>query len=74
MQKHKNTKQPEEAEKSSEDLIPKAPPKLAAQGIKTFTVARQQDETGVSGTGGFRSSWWRSPAKEPKECSVSFAG
>lgn len=51
MSKDKNTKRPEEAEKSSEDLIPKAPPKLAAQGIKTFTVARQQDETGVSGTG-----------------------
>ena len=48
--KEKNMK-PEANETLSEDLIPKAPPKLAAEGIKTFTVARQSDETGVSGTG-----------------------
>ena len=35
----------------TEDLKPKPPPKLAAQGIRTFTVCRQDDETGVSGTG-----------------------
>lgn len=35
----------------NEELLPKAPPKLAARGIRTFTVARRSDETGVSGTG-----------------------
>ena len=34
-----------------EDLKPKPPSKLAPQGISTFTVCRQDDETGVSGTG-----------------------
>ena len=33
------------------DLIPKAPPKLAPRGIRTFTVFRESDETGVSGDG-----------------------
>ena len=41
----------QEATEQIPDLIPKAPPKLAAQGIKAFTVARQADESGVSGTG-----------------------
>ena len=50
MPKEKSMK-PEENENPSEDLAPKAPPKLAAEGIKTFTVARQSDQTGVSGTG-----------------------
>lgn len=36
---------------SSEDLIPKAPSKLAPQGIRAFTVYRKNDETGVSGDG-----------------------
>ena len=45
------SKNKEEEAELAEDLIPKAPPKLAAQGIRTFTVARQSDETGVSGTG-----------------------
>ena len=40
-----------EAEAPPEDLIPKTPPRLAAQGIRTFTVARRADESGVSGTG-----------------------
>ena len=40
-----------ETEAPPEDLIPKAPPRLAAQGIRTFTVARRADESGVSGTG-----------------------
>ena len=31
------------------DLIPKAPSKLAPRGIRTFTVFRENDETGVSG-------------------------
>ena len=34
-----------------DELKPKPPSKLAAQGIKTFTVCRQSDETGVSGEG-----------------------
>jgi len=36
---------------ATEDLKPKPPSKLAPQGIRTFTVCRQIDETGVSGTG-----------------------
>jgi len=34
-----------------EDLKPKPPPRLAPLGIRTFTVCRQSDETGVSGEG-----------------------
>lgn len=34
-----------------EELIPKKPSKLCPRGIQTFTVARQADETGVSGEG-----------------------
>jgi hypothetical protein len=41
----------EVAEDSNEELIPKPPPKLAARGIRAFTVCRQNDETGVSGEG-----------------------
>ena len=33
------------------DLKPKKPAKLAPQGIRTFTVCRINDESGVSGTG-----------------------
>lgn len=33
------------------DLKPKPPSKLAPQGIRTFTVFRGHDETGVSGEG-----------------------
>ncbi|MBM08054.1 MAG: hypothetical protein CMF69_00520 [Magnetovibrio sp.] len=33
------------------DLKPKPPAKLAPQGIKSFTVCRQSDETGISGEG-----------------------
>jgi hypothetical protein len=40
---------PEEAHE--EDLKPKPLPKLALQGIRTFTVHRHYDETGVSGEG-----------------------
>ena len=36
---------------NNEDLRPKPPAKLAPQGIRTFTVKRQNDSTGVSGTG-----------------------
>jgi hypothetical protein len=35
----------------SEALKPKTLPRLAPEGIRTFTVARQYDETGVSGEG-----------------------
>ena len=35
----------------AESLKPKPPPKLAPRGIRTFTVCRQSDETGVSGEG-----------------------
>ena len=41
----------EEHEKKAETLKPKKPPRLAPEGIRTFTVARQYDETGVSGEG-----------------------
>ncbi len=34
-----------------ESLKPSPPKKLAPRGIRTFTVARQLDESGVSGTG-----------------------
>ena len=37
--------------KDSEELIPKPPPRLAPRGIRTFTVFRPYDETGVSGEG-----------------------
>ena len=35
----------------NEDLLPKAPAKLAPRGIQSFTVYRTADETGVSGDG-----------------------
>ena len=38
-------------EEVTDDLIPKPPSKLAPRGITSFTVYRQQDETGVSGEG-----------------------
>ena len=38
-------------EKNENDLKPKPPAKLAPQGIRTFTVCRRADETGVSGEG-----------------------
>lgn len=34
-----------------EDLKPKKPSKRAPQGIRTFTVCRQSDESGISGEG-----------------------
>ena len=33
------------------NLLPKAPAKLAPRGIQSFTVYRTEDETGVSGDG-----------------------
>lgn len=41
----------EEAPPPTEQLKPKKLPRLAPEGIRTFTVARQYDETGVSGEG-----------------------
>ena len=43
----------EEVEVSTvaEDLKPKPPTKAAPRGIETFTVCRQSDESGISGTG-----------------------
>lgn len=41
----------EEAPPLAEELIPKKPSRLCPRGIQTFTVARQSDETGVSGEG-----------------------
>lgn len=41
----------EESESKAQELKPKKPPRLAPEGIRTFTVARQYDETGVSGEG-----------------------
>ena len=48
-EKQAEEKQPEEAHEV--DLKPKKPAKLAPQGIRTFTVCRINDESGVSGTG-----------------------
>ena len=45
------SKETKTAEEVTDDLIPKPPSKLAPRGITSFTVFRQQDETGVSGEG-----------------------
>jgi len=44
---------PSEAEQTApeEDLLPKPPSKKCPRGIRTFTVARRNDESGVSGVG-----------------------
>jgi len=41
----------EEVSTVAEDLKPKPPTKTAPRGIETFTVCRQSDESGISGTG-----------------------
>ena len=41
----------EQQEAKAAELKPKKPSRLAPEGIRTFTVARQYDETGVSGEG-----------------------
>ena len=48
-EKHIESQQTEEA--LEVDLKPKKPAKLCAEGIRTFTVCRINDESGVSGTG-----------------------
>ena len=40
-----------EPESVEVDLKPKSLPKLAPEGIRTFTVCRRSDETGISGEG-----------------------
>lgn len=49
--KQKQKQEEQETEASSADLIPKLPSKLAPEGIRSFTVCRNHDETGVSGEG-----------------------
>ncbi len=53
--KKKAKEEPEEAKEEAstepEVLKPKRPATQAPQGIRTFTIARQYDETGVSGIG-----------------------
>ena len=41
----------ETKEEELDSLKPKPPPKLAPRGIRTFTVCRNYDETGISGEG-----------------------
>jgi len=48
---NENTNSDEPVKMQQEDLKPKPPPKIAPRGIRTFTVARQYDETGISGVG-----------------------
>ena len=40
-----------ETEEKIEELKPKPLPQLAPRGIRSFTVCRQKDQTGVSGEG-----------------------
>ena len=52
----KETEQKDEIDEEStptgpEDLKPKKPSLRAPEGIRTFTVCRQHDETGISGEG-----------------------
>lgn len=46
-----NTTEEEQEDNKAAELKPKKPPRLAPEGIRTFTVARQYDETGISGEG-----------------------
>jgi hypothetical protein len=48
-EEHKNLEETQETPEV--DLKPKKPAKLCSQGIRTFTVCRVNDESGVSGTG-----------------------
>jgi hypothetical protein len=49
--KEEASTEPEVASTEPEVLKPKRPATQAPQGIRTFTIARQYDETGVSGIG-----------------------
>jgi hypothetical protein len=46
-----DTDSKEDIKTEPEDLKPKKPSNKAPQGIRTFTVCRQSDETGISGEG-----------------------
>ena len=46
-----NSPEDKEFSTEAEDLKPKKPSNRAPQGIRTFTVCRQSDETGISGEG-----------------------
>ena len=48
-----STHEDEESADSADntELLPAPPPRLAPRGIRTFTVFRQEDESGVSGEG-----------------------
>ena len=51
MSKKKEKELTDPASDEQDDLVPKPPSRLAPRGIRTFTVFRQIDETGVSGDG-----------------------
>ena len=51
MSEEKLVEQQQIEETPEVDLKPKKPAKLCSQGIRTFTVCRINDESGVSGTG-----------------------
>ena len=51
MSEEKQLEEKQSEETPEVDLKPKKPAKLCAQGIRTFTVCRINDESGVSGTG-----------------------
>ena len=53
MEEEGETFEPEEEKVTTdaEELKPKPPTKFAPRGIETFTICRQGDETGISGTG-----------------------
>ena len=51
IEKVKENKVPAPDEGAEADLKPKPLPRLAPQGIRTFTVHRHYDESGVSGEG-----------------------
>ena len=47
----KKVNEEENIQTDAEELKPKPPTKFAPRGIETFTICRQNDESGVSGTG-----------------------
>ncbi len=51
MTDEKTTVEETEEPSKAESLRPKPPARLAPRGIRTFTVCRQADESGVSGDG-----------------------
>ena len=51
MSEEESTTEEAPPDSKAKELIPKKPSRLCPRGIQTFTVARQSDETGVSGEG-----------------------